>query len=78
MQLTDSIFYCVFSFIVIFYNQIEGVYALLPPLPAVAGGEGVGAVVSVGPGVKGLKVNDWVIPSQAGFGFELEISDFNI
>jgi hypothetical protein len=36
-------------------------------------------VVSTGPNVKGLKVNDWVIPAAAGFGvlpvtFKLEIN----
>ena len=48
--------------------QIEGTYAVKPTLPAVAGHEGVGVVIAAGPQVKNLKVNDWVIPAQAGFG----------
>ena len=37
-------------------NQVEGRYPALPPLPAVGGGEGVGAVAAVGDGVRGLHV----------------------
>ena len=37
-------------------NQVEGRYPTLPPLPAVGGGEGVGAVAAVGDGVRGLHV----------------------
>lgn len=51
-----------------FLLQIEGTYGFKPTLPAVPGHEGVGVVVSTGPNVKGLKVNDWVIPAAAGFG----------
>ena len=49
-------------------NMIEGSYFLKPPLPAVVGNEGVGEVVDVGTNVSELKVGDWVIPNQAGFG----------
>ncbi|CAM9498534.1 unnamed protein product [Discosporangium mesarthrocarpum] len=50
-------------------NQIEGTYGVLPPLPAVAGNEGVGQVLAVGPSVSGLSPKDWVIPMPAaGFG----------
>lgn len=49
-------------------NTIQGVYAFKPPLPAFAGNEGVAEVIEVGPQVKRLKVGDWVVPSQAGFG----------
>lgn len=49
-------------------NTIEGTYGLKPALPAVAGNEGVGVVVAAGPNVKGLRVNDWVVPASAGFG----------
>lgn len=49
-------------------NQVEGVYRLLPKLPAVGGNEGVSRVISVGEAVKGLKVGDWVIPRSAGLG----------
>jgi len=49
-------------------NTIQGVYALKPPLPAVAGNEGCAEVLDVGPEVKHLKPGDWVVPSQPGFG----------
>jgi trans-2-enoyl-CoA reductase len=49
-------------------NTIEGTYGMKPSLPAVSGHEGVGVVVAAGPNVKGLRVNDWVIPAQSGFG----------
>jgi trans-2-enoyl-CoA reductase len=49
-------------------NTIEGSYGLKPALPAVGGNEGVGVVVAAGPNVKGLRVNDWVVPASAGFG----------
>ena len=37
-------------------------------MPAVAGNEGVGIITAVGSSVKGLSVNDRVIPWKAGFG----------
>jgi trans-2-enoyl-CoA reductase len=49
-------------------NQIEGSYAFIPPRPFVAGNEGLGEVVAVGPGVKALHPGDWVIPAVAGLG----------
>lgn len=49
-------------------NMIEGVYPIRPLLPAVGGNEGVAQVVQVGKLVKGLSVNDMVIPSKPGFG----------
>lgn len=49
-------------------NMIEGTYFLKPPLPAVVGNEGVAEILDVGENVKSLKVGDWVIPNQAGFG----------
>jgi len=49
-------------------NMIEGIYGTKPTLPAVAGQEGVGEVVSVGPSVKDLKVGDRIIPAQPEFG----------
>jgi trans-2-enoyl-CoA reductase len=49
-------------------SQIEGVYNIQPPLPAIGGNEGVAKIIALGPGVKGLKVGDWVIPASPGFG----------
>ncbi|KAI6183585.1 PKS-ER domain-containing protein [Aphelenchoides bicaudatus] len=49
-------------------NQIQGVYPVSPPLPAVGGNEGCGWVEKVGRGVKDLKEGDLVIPSQSGLG----------
>lgn len=45
-----------------------GTYALLAPLPAVAGNEGVGRVLEVGPGVVTLSPGDCIIPADAGLG----------
>lgn len=45
-----------------------GVYPLRPELPAVGGNEGVGVVVGVTPGVRNLKVDDWVIPAYPKLG----------
>jgi len=36
--------------------------------PFVAGNDGVGVVVKVGPGVKNLSENDWVLPYKAALG----------
>lgn len=52
-------------------NMIEGVYPIRPTLPAIGGNEGVGQVVQVGKSVKGLAVNDMVIPGRPGFGTSL-------
>jgi trans-2-enoyl-CoA reductase len=49
-------------------SQIQGAYAIRPKFPAVAGNEGVAVVTAVGAGVTNDKVNDRVIPTQAGFG----------
>ncbi|XP_040546107.1 enoyl-[acyl-carrier-protein] reductase, mitochondrial isoform X1 [Gallus gallus] len=49
-------------------NMIQGTYALLAPLPAVAGSEGVGRVLEVGPGVVALSPGDCIIPADAGLG----------
>jgi len=55
-------------------NMIEGTYPTLPPLPAVGGSEGIGKIAAVGDGVKGLKVDDYVIPAKAGFGTRMPIT----
>ena len=39
-----------------------------PKPPFVAGNDGLGVVVKVGPGVKNLSENDWVLPYKAGMG----------
>lgn len=49
-------------------SQIQGAYAIRPKLPAVAGNEGVAVVTAVGADVQNVRVNDRVIPTQAGFG----------
>ncbi|GAB0199594.1 enoyl-[acyl-carrier-protein] reductase, mitochondrial [Grus japonensis] len=49
-------------------NMIQGTYAILSPLPAVGGNEGVGEVLEVGRHVAALKPGDWVIPAGAGLG----------
>ncbi|NXL53804.1 MECR protein, partial [Podilymbus podiceps] len=49
-------------------NMIQGTYAILSPLPAVGGNEGVGEVLEVGRRVTALKPGDWVIPAGAGLG----------
>lgn len=49
-------------------NQIQGVYPIKPPVPAVGGNEGVAEVLHVGSNVTSVKPGDWIIPSQAGFG----------
>ncbi|GMT16795.1 hypothetical protein PFISCL1PPCAC_8092, partial [Pristionchus fissidentatus] len=49
-------------------NQIQGVYPVKPPLPAVGGNEGVGRVEQIGEGVSSLKVGDHVIPAKSGLG----------
>ncbi|XP_068015504.1 enoyl-[acyl-carrier-protein] reductase, mitochondrial [Melanerpes formicivorus] len=49
-------------------NMIQGTYAILPPLPAVGGNEGVGEVLEVGRRVAALKPGDWVIPATNALG----------
>lgn len=49
-------------------NRIEGTYPMRPTVPAVGGTEGVGIVVAVTPGVRNLKVDDWVIPTHPHLG----------
>ncbi|NWU95903.1 MECR protein, partial [Upupa epops] len=49
-------------------NVIQGTYAILPPLPTVAGNEGVGEVLEVGRRVTGLKPGDRVVPAITGLG----------
>jgi len=50
------------------FNTIAGVYPILPMLPGVGGGEGVGKIVAVGNEVRNIKVNDIVVPSKPQFG----------
>ena len=59
-------------------NQIEGVYPVMPPLPAVAGNEGVAEVTQVGSKVTSVRVGDWFIPAQAGFGTLLSFFLFQL
>lgn len=49
-------------------NTIQGKYPVKPKLPAVAGNEGVGEIVSLGPNVTEFKLGDRVIPLQSGLG----------
>lgn len=48
-------------------NQIQGVYPVKPPLPAVAGNEACGVVEMTGDSTE-LKTGDLVIPTTAGLG----------
>ncbi|VDM38253.1 unnamed protein product [Toxocara canis] len=49
-------------------NQVQGVYPIKPPLPAVGGSEGFAEVEAVGAGVSDLKVGDWVVAAHSGLG----------
>ncbi|KAL7588084.1 enoyl-[acyl-carrier-protein] reductase, mitochondrial [Lactuca sativa] len=49
-------------------NRIEGVYPVRPPLPTVAGYEGVGEVHSIGSAVQGLSPGDLVMASPPSPG----------
>ncbi|CAM9817641.1 unnamed protein product [Bubo scandiacus] len=49
-------------------NMIQGTYAIVSPLPAVGGNEGVGEVLEVGRRVAALKPGDRVIPAVTGLG----------
>jgi trans-2-enoyl-CoA reductase len=43
------------------------------PFSGTAGNEGVGVVTGIGSGVKGISVNDWVVPSAPGLGTFAEV-----
>ena len=45
----------------------QGIYAYRPPLPTVIGNEGVGRVLTVGPGVESVKVGDRVVAPLSSF-----------
>lgn len=49
-------------------NTIQGKYPSRPPLPAIAGNEGVGEIVAVGSNVKTLRIGDKVVPNNSNFG----------
>lgn len=48
--------------------MVQGVYNFKPAFPAVGGIEGVALVEKVGPKVKNVAVNDWVIPTSPSVG----------
>jgi len=50
------------------FNMIEGTYAWNPPVPFVAGSEGVAEVLETGSQVINMAVGDWVLPLQQGLG----------
>src|SRR5512141_2418478 len=45
--------------------QVKGVYGRKPPLPAIAGLEGLGLVDALGPGVSGLSLGQRMVPLGA-------------
>jgi NADPH:quinone reductase-like Zn-dependent oxidoreductase len=45
----------------------RGIYGIRPALPTVIGNEGVGRVLSVGPGVQSVKVGDRVLTPLSSF-----------
>lgn len=49
-------------------NQVQGVYPLRPPFPAVGGTEGYGKVEAVGSKVTEFKVGDLCVPERIGLG----------
>uniref|UniRef100_A0A9J2PLI0 Enoyl-[acyl-carrier-protein] reductase, mitochondrial n=1 Tax=Ascaris lumbricoides TaxID=6252 RepID=A0A9J2PLI0_ASCLU len=49
-------------------NQVQGVYPIKPPLPAVGGSEGFAEVEAVGAGVVDLQPGDWVVAAHSGLG----------
>lgn len=49
-------------------SQISGFEGKANGFPRVAGNEGVGVVVEVGSGVKGLAKGDYVVASRSGLG----------
>jgi NADPH:quinone reductase len=52
---------------------VQGLYQIKPPLPFVAGGESVGIVSEVGPGVSGREVGERVLVTSGVGGFATEI-----
>jgi NADPH2:quinone reductase len=52
---------------------VQGLYQIKPPLPFVAGGESVGVVSEVGPGVTTLAVGDRVLNTSGVGGFSTEM-----
>ena len=48
----------------------------LARVPFVAGNDGIGVVVKVGPGVKNLQENDWVLPFQPRMGWWRSLAVF--
>jgi NADPH:quinone reductase len=52
---------------------VQGLYQIKPPLPFVAGGESVGVVSEVGPGVTTLAVGDRVLNTSGVGGFATEM-----
>uniref|UniRef100_A0A915PPG0 Enoyl-[acyl-carrier-protein] reductase, mitochondrial n=1 Tax=Setaria digitata TaxID=48799 RepID=A0A915PPG0_9BILA len=49
-------------------NQVQGIYPIKPPLPAVGGNEMVGEVEVVGDGVSRLRPGDRVVAARSGIG----------
>ncbi|XP_032670465.1 enoyl-[acyl-carrier-protein] reductase, mitochondrial [Odontomachus brunneus] len=49
-------------------NTIQGKYPSKPPLPAVAGNEGVGEILAVGSNVQNLCIGDRVVPNCPNLG----------
>ncbi|VDK73763.1 unnamed protein product [Onchocerca ochengi] len=49
-------------------NQLQGIYPVKPPLPAVGGIEGFGEVEEVGNEVTTLHAGDWVVPGSSAVG----------
>jgi len=52
---------------------VQGLYQIKPPLPFVAGGESVGVVSELGPGVTTLAVGDRVLNTSGVGGFATEM-----
>lgn len=49
-------------------QMAQGNYCVQPNLPAIAGNEGVGVVIATGKGVHKLRLGDWVVPRDYGWG----------
>jgi mitochondrial enoyl-[acyl-carrier protein] reductase / trans-2-enoyl-CoA reductase len=58
-------------------NTIQGKYPSRPPLPAVAGNEGVGEIVEVGANVQNLRIGDRVVPNGPNFGIWRTQANYN-
>ncbi|XP_011161140.1 enoyl-[acyl-carrier-protein] reductase, mitochondrial isoform X2 [Solenopsis invicta] len=58
-------------------NTIQGKYPSRPPLPAVAGNEGVGEIVDVGSNVQNLRIGDRVVPNGPNFGIWRTQANYN-